>query len=336
MGGYVGKLQIGDSNDSTAFGDILYGTCRTPASTAAKILENGVTINGQTWNDFPTGFDQLMNGIQVRIKFTNGNSVVSGVKLKILGTNSIDVSGDCRCGENEVIAFTFEENVGGTSYWRVTSGGVSSAIQSYVSTIVGQVAGSVDNMIFKGTIGTGGNPGLLPTNNYKRGETYRIVSAGTYANQVCEVGDLIIAINDGPTSGSSVIPADWTVAQTNIDGAVTAQTPPTGTDVSDTVAIFDGSSGKAIKSSGFTIESSVPQNAVFTDTNTSYRYQLTGTTPVVAAYTGCSAANSGGTVIAAVSNGVLQLTQGLTFTTANAMPSGATLTETTVAGPSLT
>ena len=274
-----------------------------------------------------------MDGIQVRIKFVHGNEIVSGVKLKILGTNAIDVSGDCRCGENEVIAFTFEENVEGTSCWRVTSGGVSAAIQSYVTTTVGQVGGTVDNMIFKGTVGTNGNPGTLPPANYKVGETYRVVTAGTYANQVCEVGDLIIAINNGPSSGSSVIPADWIVAQTNIDGAVTARTPPTGTDVSDTVVIFDGSSGRAIKSSGYTIGASVPSNAVFTDTNTSYQYSLDNTTPAVAAYTGCSAANSGGTVIAAVSGGVLQLTQGLTFTTTNAMPSGATLTQSAVAGP---
>ena len=34
------------------------------------------------------------------------------------------------------------------------------------------------------------------------------------------------------------------------------------------VVVFDGTTGKVIKDSGFTIGKSVPSNAVFTDTNT--------------------------------------------------------------------
>ena len=79
-----------------------------------------------------------------------------------------------------------------------------------------------DAMIFKGTIGTGGTVTALPTNNYFSGWTYRVITAGSYAGQVCEVGDLIISVNDGPTTGSTVINADWTVSQANIDGAVTS------------------------------------------------------------------------------------------------------------------
>ena len=79
-----------------------------------------------------------------------------------------------------------------------------------------------DAMIFKGTIGsTGATVTTLPTTGYSAGWTYRVITAGTYAGKVCEVGDLIIAVKDGPASGTSVINDDWTVAQTNIDGAVT-------------------------------------------------------------------------------------------------------------------
>jgi len=81
-------------------------------------------------------------------------------------------------------------------------------------------------MVFKGTIGAAGTEPAptvtsLPTSGYSAGATYRVVTADTYAGKVCEVGDLIIAIKDGPSSGSSVIDTDWTVAQTNIDGALT-------------------------------------------------------------------------------------------------------------------
>lgn len=82
-----------------------------------------------------------------------------------------------------------------------------------------------DAMVFKGTIGnsaSGATVTALPTSKYSAGWTYRVVTADNYAGQACEIGDLIIAVKDGPASGTSVVNADWTVAQTNIDGAVTA------------------------------------------------------------------------------------------------------------------
>lgn len=79
------------------------------------------------------------------------------------------------------------------------------------------ILGANDAMVFKGTLGTSGTATALPT-TYQTGWTYRVITAGTYAGQQCEVGDLIIAIADATGDGSN---ADWTIAQTNIDGAVT-------------------------------------------------------------------------------------------------------------------
>lgn len=79
------------------------------------------------------------------------------------------------------------------------------------------ILGANDAMVFKGTLGTAGTVTALPT-TYQTGWTYRVITAGTYAGQQCEVGDLIIAIADATDDGSD---ADWTIAQTNIDGAVT-------------------------------------------------------------------------------------------------------------------
>lgn len=83
--------------------------------------------------------------------------------------------------------------------------------------------GANDAMQFKGTIGSSGaTVTTLPTNNYQAGWTYKVATAGTYAGVTCEVGDMIIAVKDGPTTGTSVKNEDWTVVQANIDGAVTA------------------------------------------------------------------------------------------------------------------
>ena len=77
-----------------------------------------------------------------------------------------------------------------------------------------------DAMVFKGTLGTGGTVASLPASGYSAGWTYRVATAGMYAGEYCEVGDLIIAITDGPSSGSSITNAHWTKIEHNIDGAV--------------------------------------------------------------------------------------------------------------------
>lgn len=121
---------------------------------------------------------------------------------------------------------------------------------------------AADAMIYKGTLGTDGTVTKVPANGYKVGWTYKVITAGTYAGIKCEVGDMLIAINNGPVSGTTVVNADWTVVQANIDGAVTGPASATA----DHIAVFDGATGKVIKDGTYTIATSVPSNAVFTDT----------------------------------------------------------------------
>lgn len=145
---------------------------------------------------------------------------------------------------------------------------------------VNSLLAGADAMIFKGTIGSSGATVTALPNTHNAGWTYKVLTAGTYAGIVCEVGDLIICIKDGTAASNS----DWTVAQTNIDGAVTG---PTSATVGH-IATFNATSGKVIKDSGFTIATSVPANAKFTDTdtNTSHSHGVG---------TGLSVTGSGGT-----------------------------------------
>lgn len=101
----------------------------------------------------------------------------------------------------------------------VTASGANPVTGKAIYDYVGNAIAASDAMIFKGTLGTGGTITALPT-TYKTGWTYRVITAGTYAGNVCEVGDLIIALVD--RSGSGNVNADWTVAQTNINGAITS------------------------------------------------------------------------------------------------------------------
>lgn len=101
---------------------------------------------------------------------------------------------------------------------------------------VDKILSANDAMIFKGVID---DTHPLPTTDYEVGHTYRVNAAGTYAGQKCEQGDLIICIADA----SSTSTPHWTVAQTNIDGAVIG--PNTST--TNAVSTFADATGKVIK-----------------------------------------------------------------------------------------
>ena len=104
-------------------------------------------------------------------------------------------------------------------------------------------------MIFKGTLGTGGTITSLPT-KHSAGDTYKVITAGVYAGKNCNVGDLIICIKDSNGDGSNT-DTHWTVFESNPDGSVTSSST-SSTDKH--IAVFDGSSGRIIKDSGFTTD----------------------------------------------------------------------------------
>lgn len=131
------------------------------------------------------------------------------------------------------------------------------ATTAFVQAAVESKIAAADAMRYKGTLGTGGTITALPA-SHKVGDSYKVITAGTYAGQKCEVGDMVICV----TAGSTANDAHWTVVQSNVDGAVTGPSSA----VSGRVAVFNGTTGKEIKDSGFTIAKSVPADAKFTDT----------------------------------------------------------------------
>lgn len=141
-------------------------------------------------------------------------------------------------------------------------------IKSDIDNKLNNLLATNDAMVFKGTIGGDAAATIheLPA-KHSAGETYRVYDIkggnnGKYLGngEVCEIGDLIICIKDGTTHSAG----DWTIVQTNIDGAVIGPASA----VNNHVAIFNEANGKVIKDSGFTIGKSVPSDAKFTDTNT--------------------------------------------------------------------
>jgi hypothetical protein len=138
-----------------------------------------------------------------------------------------------------------------------TAASGTNTTQLATTAFVQNALAGLNALVFKGSIGTGGDVTALPA-SHNVGDTYVVSTAGTYAGQVCEVGDMIICKKAGTTAAN----ADWTIVQANLDGVVLG--PASSSDLN--IAVFDGATGKKLKDSGFTIGKSVPSDAVFTDT----------------------------------------------------------------------
>lgn len=71
-------------------------------------------------------------------------------------------------------------------------------------------------LIFKGTLGISddGATVLALPDTHEEGWTYLVVTAGTYAGQLCEKGDFVICVSSGEFASD----LDWTVVQGNIFG----------------------------------------------------------------------------------------------------------------------
>ena len=128
-------------------------------------------------------------------------------------------------------------------YTRQLSGsGTTPWITTYTSTEIDNklknVLSANDAMVFKGVVNSNAD---LPS-THETGWTYRVGTAGTYANAKCEIGDLLICITDGLSTDAK----HWIAVQANIDGAVIG--PDSATD--NNIALFNGATGKLIKDSG--------------------------------------------------------------------------------------
>ena len=105
-----------------------------------------------------------------------------------------------------------------------------------------------DAMVFKGIVIQDSD---LPTSEYSAGWTYRAAADGIYKGEYCEVGDLIIAVNDYDSSTASN--ADWTKIEHNIDGALFMG--HAGSALSDGTKLLNVTGGGVVTTSSSTVGS---------------------------------------------------------------------------------
>lgn len=157
-----------------------------------------------------------------------GNAAVTGT-LGVTGQTTLTdltVSGTSIIGNDASDAVT----VKGTLVNAYSSGLLAganagawrTALDVYDKAYVDNLIAAQDAMVFKGVIDCSANPNYPAAD---RGWTYRVSVAGKIGGASgpnVEVGDILICLTDGTVSGDhATVGANWSIIQTNIDGALT-------------------------------------------------------------------------------------------------------------------
>lgn len=233
-------------------------------------VANGATANLGTVTSVAAGngmnFTTITNsgsvalGTPSTISSSTTNSVTATSHTHALTVTKIDVDLANVTNDAQVKKLGSATVVGNIPIWSVTTGDALGTGYSVETTLTGattaipradavkayidNLLGANDAMQFKGTIGTGGTVTTLPL-THSAGWTYKVITAGTYAGDVCEVGDLVIAVVD--RAGTGNLNTDWVAIQTNIDGAVVGPASAT----TGNFPVFSGTTGKLIANSTY-------------------------------------------------------------------------------------
>lgn len=223
------SILFGDGTDLLT-GDLDFGGYSADNLSAVKLLDTNAshTLNVIAGSDLTA--DRILT-------VTTGDSART---LTMTGDASIEGT---NTGDSASIPIGYLDTDGTLAANSDTKVATQKATKTYVDGIVA----ANDAMVFKGSIDCSTDPDYPAAD---RGDTYRVSVAGHIGGAsgvVVQVGDLAICLTDSTASGNqAAVGTSWTVAQTNIDGAVVG--PASATD--SNIALFDGTTGKLIKDSG--------------------------------------------------------------------------------------
>lgn len=187
-----------------------------------NITRSGTTFTATRYDDTTFTFTQQDNDT----KNTAGSTDTSS-KIFLIGATSqaanpqtyshdtvyVDTNGHLYSNSKQVVNLSDSQALTNKTYNGYTLGaacakGVDTTVTSGSSNLVtsGAVYTAIDNlpepMVFKGSLGTGGTITTLPTNGSASiGDTYKVITAGTYAGQAAKVGDTFIC--DSKTSSAN-------------------------------------------------------------------------------------------------------------------------------------
>ena len=289
---------------------LVHNLAAAPTGASGRIYFNTADkklyyYNGTSWVDVTSN---LITGVKGSAESTyrTGQVSISAANVGAAPTSHASTGTTYGVGTNAnyghvKLSDATNDTTDATGAIAATPKAVKDALDAAKTYADGIVAAS-DAMVFKGTLGTGGTITDLPTSGVKVGDTYRVVTAGTYGGHACEVGDLVIAIATTPT---------WAVAQTNITG-INKTTESIGSASTGTAIPADDITAWTTNTPTVVTKKTVVTGGTTTDVpNISKKTVVTSVTPETVVKTA-----SGAT--AAYSNGVLTITDGSFSTGASA------------------
>lgn len=204
-----GVVQLTDSTSSTSTTTAatpnsvksaydLANTAKTNAA-AAQTAAN----NAQATADSKVGSVLLATGTNNgTLKLTVNGTATDNIAVKGLGTAAYTASSAYATSAQGTKADNAMPKSGGTFTGAVTlnadpTAALGAATKQYVDSQITTKIAASDAMVFKGTLGTSGTVTAVPTTGVVKGDTYKIITAGTWAGSACKIGDLIIALSSG-------------------------------------------------------------------------------------------------------------------------------------------
>lgn len=183
-------VMAGDTQDTYAIPDVLsISEAMTAIQTAFDTKVDKVSGKGLSTNDFTTTLKDKLDGI------------AAGAEVNV-NADWNATSGDAQILNKPTLGAAAAKGVVTTISADSANLPTATAVKNYVATaITGATA-------FQGTAPTN----FAPT-NYKAGYYWVVGTAGTYAGQTCEAGDMIFATADGTTYSAD----NFDVIQTNLD-----------------------------------------------------------------------------------------------------------------------
>lgn len=240
----TGKISVKDASTSqkgvVQLNDAVNSTSTTMAGTA-NAVKKAYDRGSQGITDAAAALAAAQAAQQTADSKVSSVSITGGtnngtVKLTVNGTDTdnIAVTGLKSAAYTEANAFATKAQgekadaampkSGGTFTGAVTlnadpTANLGAATKQYVDNQITTKIAASDAMVFRGTLGSGGTVTAVPTTNVVKGDTYKIITAGTWAGHSgCKIGDLLIALNSGSLTANTT---NWAYVPSG-DEAVTA------------------------------------------------------------------------------------------------------------------
>ena len=246
------KTQTGDMNGTSSTNGIAAGLGHTHSqynATSTYSATGTTAVNGTAVAAAIGTLDGSISGTAGSGKTLTAFSQTDGKVSATFGNISITKSqvSDLSLG-----------NASGKNYTTSVTSGSSDLVTS--GAVYDAISGLPDAMVFKGSLGTGGTITSLPTNGSASiGDTYKVITAGTYASKAADVGDTFVCLTKTSTANTwEIIPSgdepSGTVTSVGISngGGLSVSGSPITSSGTITISHADTSSQASVNNSGRT------------------------------------------------------------------------------------